>query len=102
VRLDAAVEGFGTKMNVVKKKFDINNGAVSITVNMNVTMSAQKMAETLVLDGFVKPNVEFADYLQSPDSVRSNQYDFYTTEYKPGSPESLLETRRNDDSWRGE
>jgi hypothetical protein len=95
VRLDAAVDGFGAKMNVVKKKFEINGGAVQIHVNMNVTMNAQKMAETLVLDGFVQPNVEFGDYLQSPQNVLNNQYDFSTMEYNPGMAATSLATPRD-------
>ena len=95
VSLDAAIDGFGAKMNVVKKKFEINGGAVSITVNMNVTMSAQKMAETLVLDGFVAPNAEFGEYLQSPSQVLDNQYDFATTEYTKGKDSTSLAKQRN-------
>ena len=94
VSLDAAIDGFGAKMNVVKKKFEINGGAVQININMNVTMSAQKMAETLVLDGFVQPNAEFGDYLQSPAQVLDNQYDFMTTDYD-GKTASSLKTKRD-------
>jgi hypothetical protein len=94
VTLDAAVDKFGSKMNVVKKKFEINGGKVQINVNMNVTMNAQKMAETLVLDGFVQPNAEFGDYLQSPDQVRDNQYDFMTMDYN-GKTASALSSRRD-------
>jgi len=94
VSLDAAIDGFGAKMNVVKKKFEINGGAVQININMNVTMSAQKMAQTLVLDGFVQPNTEFGDYLQSPSQVLDNQYDFMTTGYD-GKTASSLTTKRD-------
>jgi hypothetical protein len=95
VTLDAAIEGFGANMNVVKKKFEINGGKVQINVNMNVTMNAQRMAETLVIDGFVQASQEFGDYVNSPESVRAKQYDYYTTEYNRGAAATTLPARRD-------
>lgn len=82
--LDAKIDDFNKKLTVTKSRFEVNGGAVVINVNLGVSLSAQKMAETLVLEGMVAANPEFGDYLNSGDAVRKNQYDYFTTEYTAG------------------
>jgi len=98
IALDTAITDFGKNLTVTKRKFDVNGGAVKIDVTLNVALSAQSMAKQLVIDGYVQPNPEFADFLQTPSTVQRKQYDFYGMDYTAGSssPQAII---RANNAW---
>ena len=59
----------GRDMKVANKVMSINGGAVKVSVNLNVTMNAEKMAAAMVVGGYLKPEDEFGDYLQNNDGI---------------------------------
>lgn len=69
IPLDATIEKLEENMKVAKTTMSINGGAVNVNVKLNVTMNAEKMAAALVMGGYVAPNGDFNNYLQTNDGV---------------------------------
>ena len=69
IPINAVVDGMGRDMKVANKVMSINGGAVKVSVNLNVTMNAEKMAAAMVVGGYLKPEDEFGDYLQNNDGI---------------------------------
>lgn len=69
IPLDATIDKVAQNMSVAKSVFSINGGAVKISVNMNVTMNAEKISSNLVMSGFLAPQQGFKEYLLSTDGV---------------------------------
>jgi hypothetical protein len=65
ISIDATIDRLEKNMSVAKQAFSVNGGAVNISVNLNVTMNAEKMAAALVLGGYVDASTEFGDYMKT-------------------------------------
>lgn len=78
INIDLAIDKFGKKMNVARKSFAINGGAINVHMTVNLKLQTQKLAEDLVINGYVKGTGEFNDYLVSPKSVQDNAFNLET------------------------
>jgi hypothetical protein len=70
IDIDAAIEDYNGGNNVASSAITINGGAVNVTVNMNVTMDAMKLAGQLVIAGTVEPTADFNSYLANHEQKR--------------------------------
>lgn len=69
VDIDATIDKFGKNMNVANRTVSINGGAVKVNVKLNLTIGAQKMAESLVMDGFVEGTPAFRQFIGDVDGI---------------------------------
>lgn len=69
VDIDATIDKFGKGMNVANRTVSINGGAVKVNVKLNLTIGAQKMAESLVMDGFVEGTPAFKEFIGEVDGI---------------------------------
>jgi hypothetical protein len=79
IDLDATIDKFGKNMSVANKTVSISGGAVKVNVKLNLTIGAQKLAETLVLDGFVAPSDGFKKFIGDVDGIDD---DFYKDDFR--------------------
>jgi hypothetical protein len=88
ISLDGTIDKIAENMNVAKTTMSINGGAVTVKVNLNVSMNAEKMAASLVMNGFVKANDDFDKYLQTNDGV-GEYYENPGKNYVYNSPNAI-------------
>lgn len=69
VRLDATIENLESNMRLAKTSIKIAGGSVNVNVQLNVTMNAQKMSESLIMAGFVQATDDFTKFMQLNDGV---------------------------------
>jgi hypothetical protein len=65
IDIGTTIEDFNNGSNLAQAAVSVNGGAVNVTVNMNVTMDAMKLAGQLVVAGTVQATPDFEDYLQN-------------------------------------
>jgi hypothetical protein len=70
IDIGTAIEDFNNGSNLAQAAVSVNGGAVNVTVNMNVTMDAMKLAGQLVVAGTVQATPDFDNYLQNDDLNR--------------------------------
>jgi len=84
IDIGTAIEDFNNGSNLAQAAVSVNGGAVNVTVNMNVTMDAMKLAGQLVVAGTVQATPDFDEYLQNGDLNREFKWTSNsnrTTEY---------------------
>ena len=69
VRLDATIENLESNMRLAKTSMKIAGGAVNVNVQLNVTMDAQKISESLIMNGYVVATDDFTKFMQLNDGV---------------------------------
>jgi hypothetical protein len=90
IPINAVVDKLGDNMKVANKVMSINGGAVNVTVKLNVTMNAEKMASALVMGGYVEPTDNFGEYMQNADGVGEMF----------ANPDTKYATRTDTPGWR--
>lgn len=90
VPINAVVNGMGENMKIANKVMSVNGGAVKVSVNLNVTMNAEKMASALVVGGYLEPTDNFGEYMQNTDGVGEMF----------SSPDTKYATRTDTPGWR--
>ena len=70
IDIGTAIEDFNNGSNLAQAAVSVNGGAVNVTVNMNVTMDAMKLAGQLVVAGTVQATPDFDNYLQKDNLDR--------------------------------
>jgi hypothetical protein len=69
VRLDATIENLESNMRLAKTSMKIAGGAVNVNVQLNVSMNAQKISESLIMNGYVVATEDFTKFMQLNDGV---------------------------------
>jgi hypothetical protein len=74
IDIGTTIEDFNNGSNLAQAAVSVNGGAVNVTVNMNVTMDAMKLAGQLVVAGTVQATPDFDSYLQNDNLNREFQW----------------------------
>jgi hypothetical protein len=69
VRLDATIDRLEKNMRVAKTSLSVAGGTVNVNVQLNVTMNAQKISESLIMGGYVAATDNFKKFMQNNDGI---------------------------------
>lgn len=74
IGINATIDRVGSNMKIAKQSLQIAGGAVQVNVQLNLTVNTEKMAQALVLGGFVSPSTGYKEALQT-DYMDDNRFD---------------------------